>query len=397
MLHYDLSWNPTRHEQREGRVDRFGQPKKVVKVITYYGVDNQIDGVVLDVLLRKHKTIRSSLGISVPVPVNTEQVIEAIFEGLLLRSKPSALQGFLPGFDEYIKPQKDDLYGKWEAASEREKRSRTLFAQETLKVDEVAQELQAAQVAVGSGVDVAAFTQEALRMVGATVSTGPDGALNVDLKEAPRALKDSLAYTGKLKEIFSACFGPPVEEGQLLLTRTHPLVESLSGYVMEAALDPLNGSGTMQARRCGAIRTGAVSKRTTLLLLRLRYHIVAVQMKDGSPQERPLLAEDTLALAFAGAPQNAEWLDPAAAEQLLQARPEANISPEQASDFVRKVEEGFDLLRPMLEQAARQRGEELLDAHQRVRRASKIRNVRYRVEPQLPPDILGIYVYLPHL
>jgi superfamily II DNA or RNA helicase len=398
VLHYDLSWNPTRHEQREGRVDRYGQKKKTVRVLTYYGVDNQIDGVVLDVLLRKHKTIRSSLGISVPVPVNTEQVIEAIFEGLLLRSKPSALQGFLPGFDEYIKPQKDDLYGKWEAASEREKRSRTLFAQETLKVDEVAQELQAAQSAVGSGVDVAAFTQEALRMVGATVSAaGGDGAIKVDLKETPRALKDmatqnvASAYASKLKETFSACFAPPAEEGQLLLTRTHPLVESLSGYIMEAALDPLNGGGPQQARRCGAIRTGAVGKRTTLLLLRLRYHIVAVQ----NEQERPLLAEDTLALAFVGAPQNAEWLDPAAAEQLLLARPEANISPEQATDFVRKVVEGFDLLRPMLEQAARQRGDALLEAHQRVRRASKIRNVRYQVEPQLPPDVLGIYVYLP--
>ncbi|HPO08087.1 MAG TPA: helicase-related protein, partial [bacterium] len=28
VMHYDLSWNPTRHEQREGRVDRFGQPSK---------------------------------------------------------------------------------------------------------------------------------------------------------------------------------------------------------------------------------------------------------------------------------------------------------------------------------------------------------------------------------
>jgi len=26
VVHYDLSWNPTRHEQREGRVDRYGQP-----------------------------------------------------------------------------------------------------------------------------------------------------------------------------------------------------------------------------------------------------------------------------------------------------------------------------------------------------------------------------------
>mgnify|MGYP001159290362 FL=1 len=79
VVHYDLSWNPTRHEQREGRVDRYGQPSPRIKVLTYYGVDNQIDGIVLRVLLRKHETIRTSLGISVPVPGNSEDVIEAIF------------------------------------------------------------------------------------------------------------------------------------------------------------------------------------------------------------------------------------------------------------------------------------------------------------------------------
>ena len=83
VVHYDLSWNPTRHEQREGRVDRYGQPKAIVRALTYYGTDNRIDGIVLDVLLRKHQTIRNSLGISVPVPVNTAAVFEAIFEGLL--------------------------------------------------------------------------------------------------------------------------------------------------------------------------------------------------------------------------------------------------------------------------------------------------------------------------
>src|SRR5690606_8165580 len=31
VIHYDLSWNPTRHEQREGRVDRFGQQRPVVR------------------------------------------------------------------------------------------------------------------------------------------------------------------------------------------------------------------------------------------------------------------------------------------------------------------------------------------------------------------------------
>ena len=33
VVHYDLSWNPTRHEQREGRVDRYGQPSKKVRVL----------------------------------------------------------------------------------------------------------------------------------------------------------------------------------------------------------------------------------------------------------------------------------------------------------------------------------------------------------------------------
>jgi len=31
VIHYDLSWNPTRHEQREGRVDRYGQPSPKVR------------------------------------------------------------------------------------------------------------------------------------------------------------------------------------------------------------------------------------------------------------------------------------------------------------------------------------------------------------------------------
>ncbi|HEY7782754.1 MAG TPA: helicase-related protein, partial [Ktedonobacterales bacterium] len=84
VVHYDLSWNPTRHEQREGRVDRYGQASPSVRVVTLYGLDNQIDGLVLDVLLRKHRAIRGQLGISVPVPVDTNQVVEAIFEGLLL-------------------------------------------------------------------------------------------------------------------------------------------------------------------------------------------------------------------------------------------------------------------------------------------------------------------------
>ena len=394
ILHYDLSWNPTRHEQRDGRIDRYGQPSPTVRVLTYYGLDNQIDGVVLDVLLRKHRTIRSSLGISVPVPVNTEQVVEAIFEGLLLKSNPNVLQGYLPGFDEYIKPQKDDLYGKWEAASEREKRSRTLFAQETIKVDEVARELHAVQAAIGSGVDVADFTRRTLAVFGAQ-TTGTD-PLDTNLTEASSALKDVLAQSSgfELKNPkFRFRFNQPIQEDEHYLQRTHPFVETLANHVLETALDPLSGDAVRYpaARRCGAIRTKAVDKRTTLLLVRFRYHIIQTQ----NNVERPLLAEDCRLLAFSGSPQSAVWLEENEAEKLLLAQPDGNIAADQAAEFVGRVIDGFELLRSHLDQAAMQRGEELLEAHQRVRLATKTRNVRYRVEPQLPPDILGIYIFLP--
>jgi len=59
------------------------------------------------------------------------------------------------------------------------------------------------------------------------------------------------------------------------------------------------------------------------------------------------------------------------------------------------VIDGFDSLRPYLDETAQQLGDQLLDAHQRVRLASRQKGVQTRVEPNLPPDVLGIYVYLP--
>jgi superfamily II DNA or RNA helicase len=386
VIHYDLSWNPTRHEQREGRVDRYGQPSPKVRVVTYYGLDNQIDGIVLDVLLRKHKKIRSSLGISVPVPVDTEQIVEAVFEGLLLRNKPGSEEQMFLDFADYFRPAKEDLFAKWDMSAEREKRSRTIFAQEGLSagVEEVERELAAVRQAIGSGIEVSRFTKEALLAHGAVVAQ--NGVVKVDLAEIPRGLRDALATDRHLLVRFE----PPTKAGELLLTRTHPVVEGLAGYLLDTALDPKLDS---VARRCGAIRTHAVTHRTTVLLLRCRYHIITRQ----GTQEKPLLAEDCLTVAFEGSPVNPAWLAPSVAEALLGARPDANIQPDQAAEFIRKVNLDFGSLTHHLNEIVRQRGDELLAAHTRVRTAARMLGVRHHVEAQYPPDVLGVYVYLPAL
>ncbi len=161
---------------------------------------------------------------------------------------------------------------------------------------------------------------------------------------------------------------------------------------MNTALDTSDVDvGLTRARRSGAIRTHLVERRTTLLLLRLRYHLITKTDSD----ERQLLAEDSLTLSFEGAPENAQWLDTEIAEALLHAEPDENIHPQQAAEFVQRVVDGFEHIAPKLDEIARQRGDELLEAHQRVRAAARQRGVRYSVEAQLPPDVLGIYVYLP--
>lgn len=108
-----------------------------------------------------------------------------------------------------------------------------------------------------------------------------------------------------------------------------------------------------------------------------------------------LLAEDSQVLAFAGPPEAPEWLDAEAAAALLIAEPDANLAPELQRQSVERMVAGLPDLLPQIEAVARKRGDELLEAHTRVRTAMRLRGISQRVEAQLPPDILGLYVFLP--
>ena len=193
VLHYDLAWNPTRHEQREGRVDRFGQEKPEVRVVTYYGTDNPIDGVILDVLIRKHKSIKSDLGVTVAVPGSSEQIAEALFEGALFReqARSGAAQMTLDFIDD-LGPKKQAIHAEWENARDREKASRSRFAQHTLSPEAVAAELPSVRAAIGRSEDVARFFHAVLQAANVPVQT-KGKAVTVQLSnETPRALRQAI-------------------------------------------------------------------------------------------------------------------------------------------------------------------------------------------------------------
>ena len=381
VIHYDLSWNPTRHEQREGRVDRYGQSSPVVRTLTYYGIDNGVDGMVLEVLLRKHRTIRSSLGISVPVPVDTNAVVEAIFEGLLLRQKAPLDQ---TTFD-FVKQDRDDLHAAWDNVTAREKRSRTMFAQEGVKVGEVAEELAEIRQAIGTGGDVERFLRDAVKLHGGEVQP-TNGSIRFDLAELPTAMREACGRYGEAGEL-TARFKLPVPRGEVYLSRTHPMVEGLADYVMNATMDAHEST---RARRCGVVLTKAVDQETTLLLMRFRYHLIS---RNGSTRE--LLAEEVQPLAFRGGGKGPDWLSDEDIDELLQATPGGNMSQDDQAREMQAVLEGIRGLRAELDRIAHGRGEHLLESHKRVRKLSQKGRVRYEVRPELPADLLGVYVFAP--
>ncbi|WP_078293904.1 helicase-related protein [Mycobacterium sp. D16R24] len=384
VVHYDLAWNPTRHEQREGRVDRFGQRADTVRAVTLYGRDNQIDGIVLEVLLRKHEAIRKATGVAVPVPDNSEAVVEALMEGLLLRGRDAEQLGLELDLEE----KRDALHNQWESAAARERNAQTKYAQHGIKQQEVETELNETRATLGTNTDVAEFVDHALRALRSTVTTAESG-FTATLGPLPLGLRDALPPGRKDPLHFAAAL--PVARGDAVLTRTDASVEAVANYVLESALDPQLPDDQRPARRCAVIRTKSVSTRTTLLIVRYRFHL-RLPSRSGN---RELVAEDVATLAFEGSPAKPHWLSPDAVAPLLHARPSGNVPAPQATQFITRALDGLPDIATHLAQHGEELAARLLESHRRVRQAAAdvVRGLAVTVEPGA--DVLGVFVYVP--
>ena len=409
VLHYDLAWNPTRHEQREGRVDRFGQKKTEVRVVTYYGDKNPVDGVILDVLIRKHKSIKNDLGVTVAVPGTSAQIAEAIFEGALFRHEAGASpQQISLDFIDEISAHKQSLHDEWDNARDHEKASRSRFAQRSLKPEEVQEELDSVRTAIGSSTDVARFLSDVLHTANVPFSVnGPLGAgdvtVNIDL-ETPRSLRQAIGQD----KSFTGHFDLPVPDGATYLGRTSPIIEGLASWVLDQALDSEYRDGGRVASRCGAIFASDVAERTTLLVTRFRFHIRGADRGGGAgaangASHETILCEEIIPLAHTGNARAPCWLPAPESERLLAAQPAGNMLPSAIQQQLdRLLLPSLELIQAALAPVADERAEAQLVAHRRVRAASGplspgTKRVRMAVEPILPVDILGAYVLLPPL
>jgi superfamily II DNA or RNA helicase len=376
VVHYDLPWNPNRLEQREGRVDRFGQPKREVRTVLLYGTNNQVDQVVLDVLIRKATAIRRSLGIAVPVPVDPEGVIETVVDNVLLSRVPREQQLELA----LSTPDVSRLHAAWDEAAEREQRQRGFFAQRGIKPDEVAREIEATDSVLGDPDAVRRFVADAVQRFGGRLTPRREPGV-FDL--VPGEMKARLTLTLGNESPISVAFST-VRDTAPVLGRTHPAVSTLCEAVLGQAF---GGQPEALFTRTGAMRTDAVRLRTVLLLLRLRYTL---------EEEVEEFAEEIVLAAFQRREGRLHWLEPleTAGREIAQAgRPVGNVGAAEKAEQIGWALEFLAGTQEWYAPIVTARVAELEAAHARLRKLTKA--PRLKVLPHEPPDILGCFVLLP--
>ena len=386
VVHYDLTWNPTRHEQREGRADRFGQASKIVRTLMLYGEDNPVDGAVLRVILRKAEKIRKELGVAVPIPTDGNKVVDAIMEAILLQGvgRDSARQMYLD-FDE-AEVEMDDA---WQTVQD--KITRTVFAQRRLRPNDVLPEWRKAVSVLGGPDDVARFVRLSTDRLGAPLDP-VSGISRLPIAYLPKPLQDSLENFGFSRSMRIA-FKQPAPVGSVYIHRSHPLVSTLADYVAEQALEIEDA--TIGARS-SAIFTREIEKRTVLFLVRLRSQIQVEKRSRNGQYEilKSLLAEECIGVAIRGG-NTPELLSEDKSLALLSLEPSGNMSDGMKTHHIERAIMQLPDFEHTFNKIAHERAQEQLADHRRVRAASDAKGLRYNVTPALPVDKIGVYVLMP--
>jgi superfamily II DNA or RNA helicase len=384
VLHYDLPWNPNRLEQREGRVDRYGQAADKVYAYLLWGEDNPIDTVVLKVLIKKVRDIQKATGVSIVIGQDNQSIMDAVLKEVLLdpaKAQAAASQLTLDFGDEISNANKI-ITNQLEQAKEKAEKLRSIFAHESIDPHIIEAELKEVDEVIGDVTTVENFVVQSCRTLGAIVNKEKDGYA-LDVSNLPDHLKRTLPKV----PVIPLSFESPTPKGRVYIGRNHKFVEQLAQLMMALAFEPKPGAA--HVARAAVIQTEAVQKRTTIVQFRVRNVIKEVG------RNRELIAEEMYLWGYSGMDGQKDILDYNACKWLLlEAQSAINIPHERQEQLFSEVSENYGSLKGEVQELAEVRANHLVDSHSRFKEL--VGGRRYEaVYPVLPPDVMGIYVLMP--
>ena len=233
VVHYDLSWNPTRHQQREGRVDRFGQRAPLVRSALLYSPDSAIDGAVLDVILRKAEAIRKATGVTVPLPEERGAVTGALMNAVLLRKKAADRIGSWPSIS-------GPTSRRWRPAGatpRRERSGRALGSRRTRSSRKRSRPNGSDGVSCWARrTKCSASSERAMARFNCAPGSGQRRVQGASRAPAEGAASNA-SPRGASRDTIRVAFDEPPPAGAELVTRSHPLPVDPGRGPLEGALD----------------------------------------------------------------------------------------------------------------------------------------------------------------
>jgi len=386
VAHYELPWNPNRLEQRNGRVDRYGQREPIVRIRTMV-TNAALDALILKHLIEKAARIRQEFGFAPPFFGSETEILDLIRRQGWVPELPEGTQLRLFGSTERQKPMEVHPGDDFDPVSEetaRRVQSESFYGQTEIELPDVQRRLEATHAAIGTPEGLKSFIRSGLAAFGCSISENGDGYETVRISLQNPALRVTGAEVIP-RAAFDARAGvedPDVE----VIDLGHPLTRRIIQLVREQAFLPGDLYGRTTYRRVAGLRevTGVL-------------HVLARFVVETSP--RTIVEE----LVQVGVPAyGGQALDEGAVETLLSAAPGPGTVPESdVCEALREVQ-GQQGLAPAIDAAVERRRTELLAERTALRDKLSQRDDsadawwrgldRISVASR---DILGIAVYFP--
>lgn len=416
VIHYDLPWNPNRLEQREGRVDRFGQEADEVKIFKIYSTDNLVDKRITKILNEKIQAINSTIGSGMAV-FDLEKNLQDQFWLDFLNLDDEVQEGQTTLFEKTLDEQLKELT----AAGQKIK---AIYSHnKNLEPEDLKQEIAAIDTSIGTQDSVAELVYNGLNFMGFQVEwvkMGPKLAehLKITLTNSHKKYFDvvyyelkALAQQYKLKnEVLKVSFESPTPAGLIYLGRNAAVVTTICQVLVKLAINPLE---EVQSLRVAALRTHAVDSLTTIVMMRMRNVIGRKQVKRGAKtknQSEPttgdeqlkFVAEEMYLGGWKGSPDAEStpvWLSDQEANQLLFGLKQIDSAPANVQLANARLSDALSFIATPTfsnhcDALAKERAALLAESHDRI---GKNQGMRFSeaLYPVIPPDVMGVYVLIP--